>query len=115
MTDKQTSIINTSCRMKVPTRWYSVENGRRQTEHRDKEMSFTLWGCYTHRNVLDCVGFSLKEDRLQNVRGSGLLTDWTRTDGRTVLNFEQGDSPRKARSGQAACYSLRVRTNFFNA
>ena len=47
-------------------------------------------------NVLDCVGFSLKEDQLQNVSGSGLLTDWSwtdgRTDGRIVSNFGRKDS-----------------------
>ena len=46
--------------------------------------------------MLVCVGFSLKEDRLQKVRGSGLLNDWDRTDGRTdgrtVLTFGRGDS-----------------------
>ena len=41
--------------------------------------------------MLHCVGFSLKEDRLQKVRGSGLLSDWDRTDGRTVLTFGRGD------------------------
>ena len=55
--------------------------------------------------MLVCVGFSLKEDRLQKVRGSGLLSDWDRTDGRTdgrtdSFDFWSGKLSRTIRSSE---------------
>ena len=67
--------------------------------------------------MLVCVGFSLKENRLQKVRGSGLLNDWDRTDGRTDnFDFWSGRLSRIERHarGRRRAILSEYETIFFN-